>query len=84
LEHGPWDDKQIKNSEQFQKLIQIAEREHGGQCLGRHRDGNQLVDGPQTDPDTFYETPTWVASFDLNLQETRKKNEICSSMRGKR
>ncbi len=73
LEHGHWSDKKIKNSEQFQKYIQIAQRGHGGKRLGRHRNGNQPVAGPHPDPDTSYETPTWVASFDLKWKKQGKR-----------
>jgi hypothetical protein len=29
LEHSPWNDKKIKNSEQFQKFTQKAQKGHG-------------------------------------------------------
>jgi hypothetical protein len=29
LEHSPWNDKKIKNSEQFQKCTQKAQKGHG-------------------------------------------------------
>jgi hypothetical protein len=72
LEHGPRSDKKIKNSEQFLKCLQKAQREHGGKRLGWHRDGNQPVAGPHPDPDTSYET--LHGSWDVNLQETRNTN----------
>ncbi len=77
LEHGPWSDKKIKNSEQFQKCIQKAKRGHGGKRLGRHRDENRPVAEPHPDPDTSYETLLGLGHWG-GLQETRKTNKICT------
>jgi hypothetical protein len=56
----------VKNSEQFQKCIQKAQRRHGGKRLGWHRDENH------SGSRDILRDPTWV----IGRKSTRTRNRI--------
>ncbi len=57
MEHGPRNDKKIKNSEQFQKCTQKAQRGHDGKC-GIEMETSKWRD--QTSGYRYRYVPTWV------------------------